>query len=208
MISSSKKRLRIQLLNGSIVELKPLSIVSTEEFRLTLTEINHLVELPEFKSIDIQQGYNQNAEFKFLVDKLLTFAGLSSDQIDYTMLFNLIFPHGLPDGGYERQGILSKFFLGEVKDGSNVPAEYVDYYSKLIGELWASTNSLRETMLALSELDYDTLNAVLTEKAKALEDPKEKAKKASVAKAKKMFDQLKLGDKLIEGDEIEFESLM
>jgi hypothetical protein len=210
MLFSSKNKFYIQLIDGKIAEVSKLSIISTESFRDTLQEINVEIEKTEYQTLSFSMGYKTQPLFRHLVDRLLKIIDLQASDLDVDSLFTLLFPHSLPDGRYERQGLLAKFLLGEIQGGSHVDAESVDHYAKLIGDLWASTSDLKQVMIALSEFSYEDLAEVLKHKREALKPAEDKLKEKSIEKAKVEFEKLKNINKdfkLEKLDELDFSQL-
>lgn len=191
MINISPKKLYVEQTDGKLKAISKLSIRDTEEFRQLLNELNHEVTKECYQNLSFSAGYISQPIFTNIIDRLLALVGLSVDLIDSDSLFNLLFPHELPDGSYERQGLLVRHILGEIKGGSSVDAESVNYYAKLIGDLWASTSNLKDVLLAIDEFDYDSVVEVLKYKAEALKPTEEKDKATNIAKAKAELVKLK-----------------
>ncbi len=187
----SRERLYLEKVNGTVAEIRKLSILATEEFRQTLNEINDEVNKEEYKEVTITEAYINNKLFAHLLDRLFSLLSLKVEEFDGELLMRLLFPHYLPDGSYQRQGMLPRFILGEVKGGATVEAEAVNHYAKLLGELWSSVRTFTEVSEAVDQLDYDTLIEALKYKAAALKPAVEKEKEASIAKAKEEFAKYK-----------------
>lgn len=187
----SKKNLYLETLSGEIKSVPQLSILNTEQFRQRLKEINTECENPVYKDKNITQVYVEGGLLKHLIDKLLALLDLNANDFSGEVLFSLIFPHQTPDGGYSRQGLLSKHILGEIKEGAILSKEDVDQYAKTLGQLWASVQSFNEVIAAVQQLDYDTLYAALGSRAEALKPAEQKEKEESQAKAKEEFKKFK-----------------
>ena len=185
------KKLYIEDIKGNALEVRKLSIKDTEEFRLTLLELNQEVESEDYKTLTFATGYATMPMFKHLIDKLLGLCGLDINKLDIDSVFNLMFPHKLEDGSYNRQGLLAKFILGEVTGGSHVPAKEVNHYAKLIGELWASFSDLQQVIDIVSNLDYEMLNEVMRHRNHALKPEEQKQKEEAVEKAKEAMSKMK-----------------
>ena len=205
MLSVSRQRLYIELCNRKLHEITKLSIRATEEFRQTISEINEAAQAPELAELTIDKAYLTQPLFAHLIDRALSLVNLSADDISSQTLHNLLFPHQLEDGSVERQGILVKFLLGEITGGSTVPAENVDQYIKLLGDLLASLESFAEVSAAVDHLTYQDLAEALKYRADALRPATEKAKETNMQQAKEAFAKFKKAGTgaLTKGAEIE-----
>jgi hypothetical protein len=205
MLSVPSRRLYIELLDGTVHEVRPLSVRKNEEFRQYLIELNSEVNDEQYKDISFAQGYVKFPKFAYIVDNLLRLIGLTSEQIDLETLYKMLFPHYVEDGSYNRQGTLTACLFGPLKEtgGGHLSKEVVDQYSKLIGDLWASMSSFTEVVTMLNSLDSDTLANAIKARNEVLMPAEDKNKRDSLAKAKEKFEELKAnGSLFVVGDEI------
>ena len=211
-----QKKLYIETIDGRIIGVNKLSIKATEEFRVTLQEINEEVNKEEYKHRTFIDGYTKSELFKHLIDSLLGLCDLKADYFDGDTLFNLIFPHANEDGSYSRQGILGKFILGVAKDpktgkaADHIEAEAVNYYAQTLGNLWASFDEFSEIIDIVNNLDYESLSEIMKYRREALKPPEERAKEQSMKNAKKAAAKFnkKSIKSITKGEEISLGDLM
>ena len=202
---SSTKKLYIETLKGNAISVPKLSIKDTEIFRSALKDLNEEVEKEAYKTVGFTQGYTELPLFKLLVDNIFSLFSINCDDLPAETAYNLLFPHALEDGSYNRQGLLARHILGEPKEGGNVPKEQVDYYAKTIGDLWASFSDIKHVMDIISNLDYEGLAEVMKHRNEALKPAEQKEKEKSVKKAKEALSKIKKGVSV--GQEIDFGDL-
>lgn len=205
------KRIPIEYTDGTITEIRSLSIKDTEEFRALYELFAKELQDPKYADLDINQGYTTQPLCKYYIDSLLSLVNLDPERIAGEHLYKLLFPHPCEDGGYERQGILTKFLFGEVEGGSKATKEQVDQFAEALGKMWATVESFQDCMEIMKTVDYKDLSEILKHRAEALLPP-EKAKKIAMEKSLKARDEirekLEAGHKLIVGEQLDIRDIM
>lgn len=193
MISVPARRMYVLLLNGQAKEIRPLNIIATEEFRQLLLALNEEVTSEEYANKTFSMGYVSMPKFRLLINSIFKLVDLKAEELDLDSCFKLLFPHPQEDGSYLRQGLLSRFILGEVKDGHSdyVSKVAVDTYAQMLGKLWAAIGDFDQMRQLIESVDSDTLNAMLEARGEALTPPEEKEKRNNQAKAKEAFAKMK-----------------
>ena len=202
------KIFKLELSDGTVVNLRALSVNRTEEFKARFKDLSKLLENEKYKDVDIYTAIAEDSVFCSHVSDLfecfnpsVNYRDLSPDSI-----MHLLFPHEDEDGNYHRVGKLVRFVVGETSKNAPVSKKETDTYAKNLADLLTIFKNFNDCMEMMSTLTPEDLTKVIKNYSDNLKSPEQRKKDIAKEEARAMMEKarqgVKAGQKLKVGEEL------
>jgi hypothetical protein len=177
----SPKIKRIQLIDGSMLKLTPLSFAKLAEFHAMLAELSEYCALVD--GIPLGELLATDTVFQQICTDCLAIAGIDSSLLAAHNVAALLFPFEDANGKHHARGILiEQNFDKSVKaqpsaDGLMSKEDIEAQYYELANKILSNIGDLNATMQMLEDLPADLARAMLAKPQTSEEKLKMKAKK-------------------------------